>query len=114
MKDSDGFFPSAFQAKASSQPCISCQLWFSEPSPEWRTPSHTHHTRQCRQPHREWQRRCRHHRSRCLPDTWTSQHRRCAHSVSAAPLQGSLVSSSRAQCCLRSAVHTCLGQPPAA
>ncbi|KAL4661816.1 hypothetical protein H8957_015218 [Semnopithecus entellus] len=75
---------SCFQARASGQLCISSRLWFSEPSPGWKSPSHTHHTQPHHssyqslgsQPHtrysspgHERQRHCPHHHSRCLPGT---------------------------------------------
>uniref|UniRef100_A0A8C3VL93 Uncharacterized protein n=1 Tax=Catagonus wagneri TaxID=51154 RepID=A0A8C3VL93_9CETA len=122
-------FPSSFQVQACSQSCLSCRLWFSGSSPEWRPLSRRHRTQphdsscqssesrprtRCPHPCREQQRHCQRRRSRCLPDTWTSRHRRCAHSGWAAPPQGSSVSSFRALCCLRSTSHTFLGQPPAA
>nr|AAZ76613.1 ARNT-interacting protein 2 [Homo sapiens] len=75
---------SCFQARASGQPCISSQLWSSEPSPGWKSPSHTHHTQpqhssyqslrsqshtRCPPPGRERQRHCPHRHSRCLLGT---------------------------------------------
>uniref|UniRef100_A0A452S2W9 Uncharacterized protein n=1 Tax=Ursus americanus TaxID=9643 RepID=A0A452S2W9_URSAM len=112
-------------AKSSEQGCFSSML----SRPEWRAPSRTRRTRppyssyqssgfrlhtRCPHPGRAQRRRCQRPHSRCLPETWTSRRRRCAHSVWAAPPRGSWVTSFRAPCCLRSALHSCLDQPQAA
>uniref|UniRef100_A0A8C2HM63 Uncharacterized protein n=1 Tax=Cyprinus carpio TaxID=7962 RepID=A0A8C2HM63_CYPCA len=68
-------FPSSFQAR-----------WFSEPSPEWRSPSHTHHTR--------------------------PQHSSCQSSGSRPHTRCRLPGHERRRRCRAS--HTCLGQPQAA